>query len=229
MKKLINILIVDNDKWCKEEFKPHLKKEGYNVISSENGNEAMMKFKVFKPEIVLLDVELPGKDGWEVCRKIRQESKASVIFITNRSEISDKLLGFELGADDYMVKPFDPREAVVRIKAVSRRAGINDSDHIEELYYDNININLSEYKLIINGENTEIPPKELELLYFMASHPNRVHTRNQLLDAVWGTDYYGDARTIDVHINRIREKLEGVSDRWKLKTVWGVGYKFESE
>lgn len=224
------ILIVDEDKNICEHLKQHLEKEGYSVILSDNGDEALVKFQALKPDMVLLEVLLKGIDGWQFCREVRKSSDVPIIFITSKGEIFDKILGFELGADDYIVKPFDVREVAARVKAVAKRACIEKSKYVaKEIFYENLQINLTNYTVIIRGKIVDMPPKELELLYFLASNPNRVYTRDQLLDEVWGFEYYGDSRTIDVHIKRLREKLEGVSDKWGLTTVWGVGYKFESD
>ena len=181
------------------------------------------------PALILLDVMLPGLDGWQVCRKIRSSSDVPIIMITAKGETFDKVLGLELGADDYIVKPFDTKEVLARIKAVLRRTGSHVADTAKEVRYDKLVINLSNYELRVNGKLIDTPPKELELIYHLASNPNRVFTRDQLLDEVWGFDYYGDSRTVDVHVKRLREKLEGVSDKWQLKTVWSVGYKFETK
>ncbi len=224
------ILIVDDDKNICDLLRKHLEKEGYTVIISDNGDEALVKIHALKPDMILLDVMLPGTDGWQICREIRKTSTTPVIFITSKSEIFDKLLGFELGADDYITKPFDAREVVARVKAVSGRACREKTKFVSKaISFENLDINLSEYRVKINEKHVDMPPKELELLYFMASNANRVYTRDQLLDEVWGFDYYGDSRTVDVHIKRLRKKLEGVSDKWRFTTVWGVGYKFESE
>ncbi|MGN0612914.1 MAG: response regulator transcription factor [Porcipelethomonas sp.] len=224
------ILIVDDDKNICELLRQNLEKAGYSVIVSNEGKEALVKFQALRPEMVLLDVMLPEIDGWQICREIRKNHNTPIIFITAKSEIFDKILGFELGADDYIVKPFDIREVIERIKAVARRTvDARPKYESKELIYENLHINLSRYTLEVNGKVIDTPPKELELLFFLASNPNRVYTRDQLLDEVWGFEYYGDSRTIDVHIKRLREKLEGVSDKWGLKTVWGVGYKFECE
>ena len=180
-----------------------------------------------KPDLVVLDVMLPGMDGWQVCREIRRVSNIPIIMLTAKGETFDKVLGLELGADDYMVKPFEPKELLARVKAVLRRSDTKESNAEKEIVFPNLTINLSNYELKINGNIVEVPPKELELLYFLASNPNRVFTREQLLEEVWGFDYFGDSRTVDVHIKRLREKLEGVEANWQLKTVWGVGYKFE--
>ncbi|MGN0621266.1 MAG: response regulator transcription factor [Porcipelethomonas sp.] len=222
------ILIIDDDKNICDLLKIYLEKEGYAAIVSHNGDEAIVKFNALNPDFVLLDIMLPGKDGWQVCREIRNFSSVPIIILTAKSETFDKVLGLELGADDYIVKPFDTKEVLARIKAISRRCGnVSSPPESKELQYDKLKINLTRYELKVNGKTVDTPPKELELLYFLASNPNRVFTRDQLLDEVWGFEYYGDSRTIDVHIKRLREKLEGVSDKWCLKTVWGVGYKFE--
>lgn len=224
------ILIIDNDKSSCDLLKLHLEKEGYTIIISNNGEEGMAKLKALKPDMILLDVLLEKSDGWQVCREIRKSFDLPIIFVTTKCEIFDKILGFELGADDYITKPYDVREVVVRVKAILRRSvNAKLTAGSKELFYENLHINLTRYTLMVKGEIIETPPKELELLYLLASTPNRVYTRDQLLDEIWGFEYYGDSRTIDVHIKRLREKIDGVSDRWALKTVWGVGYKFESE
>ena len=193
-----------------------------------DGEEAVVKFNALKPDIILLDIMLPGIDGWQVCREIRKKSNVPIIMITAKVETFDKVLGLELGADDYIVKPFDTKEVIARIKAVYRRVGQSSGEaEIKEVKYDKLSVNMTRYELRVNGQVLDTPPKELELLFHLASNPNRVYTRDQLLDEVWGFEYYGDSRTIDVHVKRLREKLEGVSDKWALKTVWGVGYKFE--
>lgn len=224
------ILIIDDDKNICDLLRIYLEKEGYSTIISNNGEEGMVKFHALKPDIILLDVMLPGMDGWQICREIRKNYNTPILMITAKSEVFDKVLGLELGADDYIVKPFDTKEVLARIKAVSRRVGqIPSASESRELYYDNLHINLTRYVLKVCGKVIDTPPKELELLFFLASNPNRVFTRDQLLDEVWGFEYYGDSRTIDVHIKRLRLKLEGVSNKWALKTVWGVGYKFECD
>lgn len=224
------ILIIDDDKNICDLLRIYLEKEGYSTIISNNGEEGMVKFHALKPDIILLDVMLPGMDGWQICREIRKNYSTPILMITAKSEVFDKVLGLELGADDYIVKPFDTKEVLARIKAVSRRVGQAPSaSESRELYYDNLHINLTRYVLKVGGKVIDTPPKELELLFFLASNPNRVFTRDQLLDEVWGFEYYGDSRTIDVHIKRLRLKLEGVSKKWALKTVWGVGYKFECD
>lgn len=223
------ILVVDDDKNICELLRLYLEKEGYSVILSNDGEEAIVKFNALKPDLVLLDIMLPGLDGWQVCREIRKKSNTPIIMLTAKGETFDKVLGLELGADDYVVKPFDTKEIVARIKAVLRRMGqaANESE-VKEVQYENLVINMTRYEMKVGGEVVDAPPKELELLFHLASNPNRVYTRDQLLDEVWGFEYYGDSRTIDVHVKRLREKLEGASDKWALKTVWGVGYKFEA-
>ncbi len=222
------ILIVDDDKNISELLRIYLVKEGYQPLIAFDGEEALSVFADERPDLVLLDVMMPKLDGWQVCREIRRMSNTPVIMLTAKSETFDKILGFDLGADDYIVKPFDAKEVLVRIKAVLRRVNPKMSD-VKEVSFDNLTVNLSNYVLTVKGENIDTPPKELELLFHLASNANHVFTRNQLLDEVWGFDYYGDSRTVDVHIKRLREKLEGVSDQWALKTVWGVGYKFEAK
>jgi DNA-binding response OmpR family regulator len=224
------VLVVDDDQNICDLLRIYLEKEGYSVILSYDGQEALVKFNALKPDIVLLDVMLPSLDGWQVCREIRKKSDVPIIMITAKSETFDKVLGLELGADDYIVKPLDTLEVVARIKAIARRMGTSSKEvAVKEVQYDKLSVNMTRYELRIDGKIVDTPPKELELLFYLASNPNRVYTRDQLLDEVWGFEYYGDSRTIDVHIKRLREKLEGVSDKWALKTVWGVGYKFESD
>lgn len=222
------VLIVDDDKNICELLRGNLEKEGYSTIISNDGNEAMVKFNSLNPNMVLLDIMLPGIDGWQVCKEIRKISDTPIIMLTAKSEVFDKVLGLELGADDYIVKPFDPKEVIARIKAVSRRyVRTPQMNQVQEVNFDKLSINLTRYVLKADGKVIDAPPKEIELLYCLASHPNTVFTRDQLLDNVWGFDYYGDSRTIDVHIKRLRGKLYGISDQWELTTVWGVGYKFE--
>lgn len=222
------ILVVDDDKNICELLRLYLEKEGYSVILAHDGEEALLKFETLHPELVLLDIMLPGLDGWQVCREIRKKSQAPIIMLTAKGETFDKVLGLELGADDYVVKPFDTKEIIARVKAVLRRVGQNSqANDVKEVSYDKLTVNMTRYELKVDGKVIDTPPKELELLFHLASNPNRVYTRDQLLDEVWGFEYYGDSRTIDVHVKRLREKLEGVSDKWCLKTVWGVGYKFE--
>ena len=221
------VLIVDDDEHIVELIKLYMDKEGFDTVTANNGKKAVELFKSEAPAIVILDVMMPEMDGWQVCREIRRVSNIPIIMLTAKGETFDKVLGLELGADDYMVKPFEPKELLARVKAVLRRSDTKDVHAEKEIVFPNLTINLSNYELKINGNIVEVPPKELELLYFLASNPNRVFTREQLLEEVWGFDYFGDSRTVDVHIKRLREKLEGVEANWQLKTVWGVGYKFE--
>lgn len=221
------ILVVDDDKNICELLRLYMEKDDYEVVLSHNGEDAVVKFMQYDPDLVLLDIMLPGQDGWQVCREIRKKSNAPIIMITAKGETFDKVLGLELGADDYVVKPFDAKEVVARVKAVLRRSGKNNHEDVKEVSYDKLVVNMTKYELKVDGKVVDTPPKELELLFHLASNPNKVFTRDQLLDEVWGFEYYGDSRTIDVHVKRLREKLEGVSDKWFLKTVWGVGYKFE--
>ena len=220
------ILVVDDDTNICELLRLYLEKEGYSVFIANNGSDAVKMFKELDPDLMLLDIMLPLLDGWQVCREIRKFSQKPVIMLTAKGETFDKVLGFELGADDYVVKPFDAKEVMARVKAVLRRTGGGAKPDVKEVSYDKLTINLTNYELTVDGKKIDTPPKELELLYHLASNPNRVYTRDQLLDEVWGFDYYGDSRTVDVHVKRLRAKLEGVSDKWELKTVWSVGYKF---
>ena len=223
------ILVADDDLNICELLRLYLEKEGFEVVMAHDGEEAVAKFESEKPSLILLDIMMPKLDGWQVCRQIRQKSDCPIIMLTAKGETFDKVLGLELGADDYVVKPFDTKEIVARIKAVLRRSGPagTTGGEVKEVNYDKLSVNMTRYELKVNGKVIDAPPKELELLFHLASNPNRVFTRDQLLDEVWGFEYYGDSRTVDVHIKRLREKLEGVSDQWSLKTVWGVGYKFE--
>lgn len=222
------ILVVDDDKNICELLRLYLEKEGYTVTLAHDGEEALAKFNAAAPDMVLLDIMLPGLDGWQVCREIRKKSNVPIIMLTAKGETFDKVLGLELGADDYVVKPFDTKEVIARMKAVLRRVSQGaQPEEVKEVSYDKLVVNMTRYELKVDGKVIDTPPKELELLFHLASNPNRVYTRDQLLDEVWGFEYYGDSRTIDVHVKRLREKLEGVSDQWALKTVWGVGYKFE--
>ena len=224
----IKLLVCDDDNNICELLRLYLVKEGYSVVLAQSGTEALSLFHKERPDMVLLDIMMPGMDGWQVCREIRKTSDCPIIMITAKGETFDKVLGLELGADDYIVKPFDTKEVVARIKAVLRRAQVQTGgSDVKEVSYENLTVDLTNYELRIKGKLVDAPPKELELLYHLASNPGKVYTRNQLLDEVWGFDYFGDSRTIDVHIKRLREKLDGVSDKWDLKTVWGVGYKFE--
>ena len=222
------ILVADDDGNIVELLRLYLEKEDFTVITASDGEEALSKFVPEAPDILLLDVMMPKLDGWQVLREIRKKSNAPIIMLTAKGETFDKVLGLELGADDYVVKPFDAKEIVARIKAVLRRTGKTGSGaDSKEVSYDKLVVNMTKYELKVDGRVVDTPPKELELLFHLASNPNRVYTRDQLLDEVWGFEYYGDSRTVDVHIKRLREKLESVSDKWTLKTVWGVGYKFE--
>ena len=226
------ILVVDDDTNISELLRLYLEKDGYETVIVHDGQAALKSFRENEPDLVLLDIMLPGLDGWQVCREIRKFSDKPIIMLTAKGETFDKVLGLELGADDYVTKPFDAKEVVARVKAVLRRSGSSASPEkdVKEVRYDNLVINLTNYELRVKGIKIDTPPKELELIYHLASNPNRVFTRDQLLDAVWGFDYYGDSsRTVDVHVKRLREKLEGVSDKWSLKTVWSVGYKFETK
>ena len=225
---MYKILIADDDKNICELLRLYLAKEGYETVIANDGEAAVAAFEKEKPNMVLLDVMMPKMDGWEVCRRIRAADNTPVIMLTAKGETFDKVLGLELGADDYVVKPFETKEIVARIKAVLRRTGKSAAENdVKEVSYDKLVVNMTKYELKVDGKVVDTPPKELELLYHLASNPNRVYTRDQLLDEVWGFEYYGDSRTVDVHVKRLREKLEGVSDKWTLKTVWGVGYKFE--
>lgn len=227
------ILVVDDDTNICELLRLYLEKEGYIVTIANTGMQAVKLFAEHQPDLMLLDIMLPELDGWQVCREIRKYSNKPIIMLTAKGETFDKVLGLELGADDYITKPFEAKEVLARIKAVLRRTSNASApeaeNNIKQVSYDNLSINLTNYELRVKGEKVDAPPKELELLYHLASNPNRVFTRDQLLDEVWGFDYYGDSRTVDVHVKRIREKLEGVSDKWEIKTVWSVGYKFETK
>jgi len=221
------ILIVDDDTNICELLRLYIEKEGYSTVIANDGEEAVSAFLQEQPSLVLLDIMLPKLDGWQVCREIRKTSDCPIIMLTAKGEVFDKILGLELGADDYVVKPFEAKEVIARIRAVLRRSGSDNQNAIKEVKWDKLVINLTNYELKVDGEVVDTPPKELELLYHLASNPNKVFTRDQLLDQVWGFEYYGDSRTVDVHVKRIREKIDGVSDKWELRTVWGVGYKFE--
>ena len=221
-----NILVVEDDNNISNLIKRYLDKEGFEVRLAADGAKAVEAFRAQEPDLVLLDVMLPVLDGWGVLSRIREHSKCPVIMLTAKGEVDDRIHGLEMGADDYVVKPFEMKELLARINAVLRRSEIPD-DTKKKLVFDKLVINLDSYELIVDGKKIDTPPKELELLYHLAATPNRVYTRNQLLDEVWGFDYFGDSRTVDVHVKRLREKVEGVSDQWELKTVWGVGYKFE--
>ena len=221
------VLVVDDDSNICEFLRLYLEKDGYEVIIANDGQMAIEEFQKHNPIIILLDIMMPKLDGWQVCREIRKTSKVPMIMLTAKGEVFDKILGLELGADDYVVKPFDAKEVLARIKAVLRRATPTEDTAVKEVKFDKLLINLTNYEMIVDGKKVDTPPKELELIFHLASNPNRVYTRDQLLDEVWDFEYYGDSRTVDVHVKRLREKLEGISDTWSLKTVWGVGYKFE--
>ena len=217
----VSVLIVEDDRNIAELLQMYLEKEGYAVTIAADGGQGLAKFRAIKPDLVLLD-------GWAVCRAIRAESQTPVIMLTAKGETDDKVAGLKNGADDYITKPFEMKEVLARIEAVLRRSnGATAEKKARRLVFDKLIIDMDAFELTVNGKKVDTPPKEMELLYYLASSPNRVYTRNQLLDEVWGFDYFGDSRTVDVHVKRLREKLEGVSDQWNLKTVWGVGYKFE--
>ena len=221
------VLIVEDDHNIADLLRLYLEKEGYKVVIAPDGLKGVEEFRACQPSLVLLDVMLPGMDGWGVCRTIRAESKTPIIMLTAKSETEDKVQRLKQGADDYITKPFEMKEVLARIEAVLRRSGIEPERSSRRLTFDKLIIDMDAFELTVDGKKIPTPPKEMELLYHLASSPNRVYTRNQLLDEVWGFDYFGDTRTVDVHIKRLREKLEGVSDQWELKTVWSVGYKFE--
>ena len=224
------ILIIDDDVNICELLRLYLEKDGFDVEVCTDGLKAIDSYETTCPNLILLDIMLPGMDGWQICREIRKISRIPIIMLTAKGETFDKVLGLELGADDYITKPFETKEVMARIKAVLRRSGAktNSGDSVKEVSYDKLTINLTNYELVVDDKPIDTPPKELELIFHLASNPNRVYTRDQLLDEVWGFEYYGDSRTVDVHVKRLREKLEDVSDKWVLKTVWGVGYKFET-
>ena len=222
------VLIVEDDNNIAELLHLYLEKEGFETQVARDGGKGVELFRSFQPDLVLLDIMLPVMDGWSVLKKIRESGKVPVIMLTAKGELEDRVTGLESGAYDYIVKPFEMKEVLARIHAVLRRTGAEEEPAAKKLSYDKLVINLDSYELLIDGHRVDTPPKELELLYHLASTPNRVYTRNQLLDEVWGFDYFGDSRTVDVHIKRLRENVEGVSDQWALKTVWGVGYKFET-
>ncbi len=224
----VSVLIVEDDHNICELLQMYLEKEGYAVTTAADGGKGLEKFRSIQPDLVLLDVMMPVMDGWAVCRAIRVESQTPIIMLTAKGETDDKVDGLRAGADDYITKPFEMKEVLARIEAVLRRsAGSKPEQKPRRLVFDRMVIDMDSFELLIDGRKVDTPPKEMELLFYLASTPNRVYTRNQLLDEVWGFDYFGDSRTVDVHIKRLREKLEGISDQWNLKTVWGVGYKFE--
>ncbi len=221
------VLIVEDDHNIADLLRLYLEKEGYEVTIAPDGLKGVEQFRTVNPDLVLLDVMLPAMDGWAVCRTIRGEAKTPIIMLTAKSETEDKVFGLKQGADDYITKPFEMKEVLARIEAVLRRSGMEPEKNSRRLTFDKLIIDMEAFELTVDGKKISIPPKEMELLFHLASAPNRVYTRNQLLDEVWGFDYFGDTRTVDVHIKRLREKLEGISDKWELKTVWSVGYKFE--
>ena len=223
----IKILVVDDDSNICELLRLYLEKEKFTVVTAADGQQALEVFDSEQPDLMLLDVMMPRLDGWQVCREIRKKSQCPIIMVTAKGELFDRVLGLELGADDYIVKPFEAKEVIARIRAVLRRSGIHERHQSRVVEYDGLSINMDTFELKVRGKVVDTPPKEMELIYHLASNPNRVFTRDQLLDEVWGFDYYGDSRTVDVHVKRLREKLDGVSDLWNLKTVWGVGYKFD--
>ena len=224
------IYVVDDEKNIRQIIRSYLEKEGYTVSIANDGMSALQPFTRVQPDITLLDIMLPQLDGWQILREVRKTSNKPIIMLTAKGEVFDKVLGLELGADDYITKPFDTKEVIARIKAVLRRTGntVEDSS-VKKVEYDKLSVNLTKYELIVDGKKVDAPPKEMELLFHLASNPDRVFTRDQLLDEVWGFDFYGDSRTVDVHIKRIREKLANVSDKWELSTVWSVGYKFTTK
>ena len=224
----ISVLVVEDDRNIAELLQLYLEKEGYAVTVASDGGQGLAKFRAIKPDLVLLDVMMPVMDGWSVCKAIRADSQTPIIMLTAKGETDDKVTGLKSGADDYVTKPFEMKELLARIEAVLRRTGSAPvAESARRLTFDKMTIDMDAFELIIDGKKVDTPPKEMELLFYLASSPNRVYTRNQLLDEVWGFDYFGDSRTVDVHVKRLREKLEGISDKWSLKTVWGVGYKFE--
>jgi len=221
------VLVVEDDGNIAELLRLYLEKDGFDVYLASDGGAGVRLAKEAEPDLMLLDIMLPVKDGWQVCREVRQFAKMPIIMLTAKGETFDKVSGLEMGADDYIVKPFEVKELLARVHAVLRRTQGEERPPEKKLSFDKLVINMDSYELIVDGKRVDTPPKELELLFHLASSPNRVYTRNQLLDEVWGFDYFGDSRTVDVHVKRLREKLEGVSEKWSLKTVWGVGYKFE--
>ena len=224
----ISVLVVEDDKNIADLLQMYLEKEGYSVTTAADGGQGLSKFRTIKPDLVLLDLMMPVMDGWTLCKTIRAESQTPVIMLTAKGETDDKVAGLKSGADDYITKPFEMKEVLARIEAVLRRADRTIAENAaRRLTFDKLTIDMDAFELTVDGRKVDTPPKEMELLFFLASSPNRVYTRNQLLDEVWGFDYFGDSRTVDVHVKRLREKLEGISEQWCLKTVWGVGYKFE--
>ena len=224
----ISVLVVEDEAHIAQLLQLYLEKEGYAVTVAADGEQGLAKFRAIGPDLVLLDLMLPKLDGWAVCRSIRAESNVPIIMLTAMAELDHKITGLKTGADDYITKPFEMKEVLARVEAVLRRSDRGTSEAApKKLHFDKLTIDMEAFELVIDGKKVAAPPKEMELLFYLASSPNRVYTRNQLLDEVWGFDYFGDSRTVDVHVKRLREKLEGVSDKWVLKTIWGVGYKFE--
>ena len=223
----IKVMVVDDDRNICDLLRLYLEKENWDVETPYTGAEALRRYDTDKPDNLQLDVMMPELDGWQVCRELRKTTQVPIIMLTAKGEVFDRVLGLELGADDYVIKPFEVKEVVARIKAVLRRSGADAQKKVREVHYDKLSINMENYELRVDGKVVPCPPKEMDLIFHLASNPNRVFTRDQLLDEVWGFEYYGDSRTVDVHVKRLREKLEGVSEQWELKTVWSVGYKFE--
>ena len=224
----ISVLVVEDDRNIAELLQMYLEKEGYAVTVAYDGGQGLAKYRAIKPDLLLLDVMMPVMDGWSVCKTIRAEAATPIIMLTAKGETDDKVAGLKAGADDYITKPFEMKEVLARIEAVLRRSsGVSTETKTRKLIFDKLIIDMDAFELTVDGKKVDTPPKEMELLFYLATSPNRVYTRNQLLDEVWGFDYFGDSRTVDVHIKRLREKLEGTSESWSLKTVWGVGYKFE--
>ena len=224
----VSVLIVEDDRNIAELLQMYLEKEGYAVTTAADGGKGLEKFRAIKPDLVLMDVMMPVMDGWALCRAIRAESQVPVIMLTAKGETDDKVVGLKTGADDYITKPFEMKEVLARMEAVLRRSNCPCQEtKARRLTFDKLVIDMDAFELTVDGKKVDTPPKEMELLFYLASSPNRVYTRNQLLDEVWGFDYFGDSRTVDVHIKRLRDKLDGISEKWTLKTVWGVGYKFE--
>ena len=223
----VSVLIVEDDHNIAELLQMYLEKEGYAVTVANDGGQGLAKYRAIRPDLVLLDVMMPVMDGWAVCKAIRAEAQTPIIMLTAKGETDDKVAGLKSGADDYVTKPFEMKEVLARIEAVLRRTSGAPEIQVRKLSFDKLTIDMDAFELTVDGKKVDTPPKEMELLFYLASSPNRVYTRNQLLDEVWGFDYFGDSRTVDVHVKRLREKLEGVSEKWCLKTVWGVGYKFE--
>ncbi|MBQ3000505.1 MAG: response regulator transcription factor [Oscillospiraceae bacterium] len=221
------ILLIEDDRHISELLRLYLEKEGYSVHTAYDGRQGLDAFRALQPDLILLDVMMPVMNGWDTCRAIRAESQVPIIMLTAKSETDDKVMGLKTGADDYITKPFEMKEVLARIEAILRRTNTVRTVNTNRLTFDKLIIDMDAFELIIDGKKVDAPPKEMELLHYLASTPIRVYTRNQLLDEVWGFDYFGDSRTVDVHVKRLREKLENVSEKWSLKTVWGVGYKFE--